>query len=604
MRKNDFGAEVTASEPAMPANHEDHPVPPIEDDSGGNLPFLLETGVGLLSGLGADAGGVSEDMASLLERLRKGRFHLAVLGQFKRGKSTLLNALVGEPVLPVSVVPLTSIPTFIGFGERPQITVTYANNPTPECFTGHSTSDLTEFLTDRVTEESNPNNSLGVSDVEVNLPSSLLSRGVVLIDTPGIGSTYRHNTKATLDFLEQCDAALFLVSADLPITDAEVEFLRQVRAHVPKLFFVLNKMDCLGEKERNQLFSFFKKTLIEQLGEKDDVQIYRVSARQGLEARLNNDPRMWKGSGLEDLEQRLIRFLTQEKLSELKRVIARRGRNVIESALMRIRISLESLQLPGEVLAEKIRIFEKTLQQASRERNIIQDILEGDKKRLTVFLEDRCTALKEETAAALKDIRMKGGVSGGGRFSEKEKVQAAWADFLPIFFDKKSTELTQEVQTCLVDALTPHKQRIETLVELLRKTAAELFQIPYRPLDTDNILKTGKKPYWVLNAWNTVAAPVLLSLETRMDDLVRRNVENLRWSTLQNIIVAFSRFASDLKQRIDETVASTKGAMETVHQRKKDHAGSVEDDIQRLKEIVSALENLQKHLAAIEHRVS
>lgn len=601
MQKNAFVTEMAASESAMVADGD--PIP-AENDGGGSLPVLLETAIGLLSELGADAGGASEDMASLLERLREGRFHLAVLGQFKRGKSTLLNALVGEPVLPVSVVPLTSIPTFIGFGESPQITVTYVNNPEPEHFTGRSTSDLTEFLTERVTEEGNPNNSIGVSDVEVKLPSSLLSRGVVLIDTPGIGSTYRHNTKATLDFLEQCDAALFLVSADLPITDAEVEFLRQVRTHIPRLFFVLNKMDCLGEKERGKLFSFFRKTLIEQLGEKNDVRIYCVSARQGLDARLHDDPQVWKDSGLEDLEQRLIRFLTQEKLSELKRVIARRGRNLIESALMRIRISLESLQLPGDVLTEKIRIFEKTLQQASRERNIIQDILEGDKKRLTIFLENRCAALKEETAAALKDIRMRGGVSKGGHLSEKEKVQTAWADFLPVFFDEKSTELTQEVQSWLVDALAPHKQRIETLVELLRKTAAELFQIPYHPLDTDNILKTGKKPYWVLNAWNTVAAPVLLSLETRMDDLVRRNVENLRWNTLQNIIVAFSRFASDLKQRIDETVASTKGAMDAAHQRKTDHAGSVEGEIQHLKEIVGALENLQKRLASIEHRVS
>jgi predicted GTPase len=65
----------------------------------------------------------------------------------------------------------------------------------------------------------------------------------VLIDTPGIGSTHRHNTGMTLRFLPQCDAALFLVSADPPITEVEVAFLIEVRNRVQDLFFVMNKMD-------------------------------------------------------------------------------------------------------------------------------------------------------------------------------------------------------------------------------------------------------------------------------------------------------------------------------------------------------------------------
>ena len=560
-----------------------------DNASSDDLPFLLEESVRLLSAKDQNAGGEAAEMALLLERLREGRFHLAVLGQFKRGKSTLLNALVGEAILPVSVVPLTSIPTFIQFHEAPQITVTYTNDRPPERLNGGSLNDRTDFLAKWVTEEGNPNNRLGVAGVEVGEPSDMLSRGVVLIDTPGVGSTYRHNTRSTLDFLEQCDAALFLVSADLPITDAEVEFLRRVREHVPRLFFVLNKVDGIAEKDKNKLLSFFRKTLVEQLEITDGFQIYCVSARLGLEARLQHNTRLWQESGLENLENCLIDFLIREKLTALRQVIARRARNVIETALMRIRISLESLQLPGDELAEKIRIFEKSLLQASRERHIIQDILEGDKKRLGVFVEEQAAILREEAAAGLKEIMMKG--------TGKESVQAAWADFLPQFLDSKNTALTREIQERLLDALTPHKQRIEGLVELLRKTAAELFRIPYRPLDSEAVLKTEKKPYWVLNAWNTVAAPILLSMESRMDDLVRRNVENLRWSTLQNLIVAFSRFSTELKQRLDETVASTKGAMEAALQRRKDHGDTVEGEIRHLGNVIAELEALQDKIA-------
>ncbi|MGD9975119.1 MAG: dynamin family protein [Desulfatirhabdiaceae bacterium] len=562
------------------------------------LPDLLEQGIRLMAGLKDGTGRKADEMTALRDRLLEGRFHLAVLGQFKRGKSTLLNALVGEPILPVSVIPLTSIPTFIQFDETPLITVGYANGKTREQFSGGSLDERTAFLAQRVTEEGNPNNNMGVNTVEVGLTSPLLARGVTLIDTPGIGSTYHQNTRSTLDFLEQCDAALFLVSADLPITDAEVEFLRQVRAHIPRLFFVLNKIDCLGEKERNKLLSFFRKTLANQLEIKNDFPIYCVSARLGLDAKIQNNNQLWQESGMENLENHLIDFLICEKFSALSQVIARRAQNIIESALMQIRISLESLQLPGDLLQEKIRIFEKSLQQASQERNIIQDILEGDKKRLTAFLEDTAVRLREEASESMKDIMMKG-TAYAGRRSGKEGIQAEWSNFLPQFFDAKNTELTKEIQERLLDSLTPHKQRIGNLVELLRKTAAELFRIPYRPLNSETVLKSERKPYWVLNTWNTAAAPVLLSMESRMDDLLRRNVENLRWNTLQNIIVAFSRFSTELKQRLEETVASTKGAMEAAHQCKKDHGETVAEEISKLEIIIHNLESVKSHLTGV-----
>ena len=85
---------------------------------------------------------------------------------------------------------------------------------------------------------------------------------MVLIDTPGIGSTFRHNTQATLNFLPQCDAALFLVSADPPLTEVEVEFLKEVRTKVTHLFFILNKVDYLTPAEQQVALSFLKKLII------------------------------------------------------------------------------------------------------------------------------------------------------------------------------------------------------------------------------------------------------------------------------------------------------------------------------------------------------
>jgi hypothetical protein len=179
-----------------------------------------------------------------LERLARGRFHLAVLGQFKRGKSTLLNALLGEAVLPTAVVPAYRHPDV-----HPARRVHFQGQREPQDAQFQAVGQLGDFLAGFVTETGNPRNKLEVAQVEMFHPAALLGKGVVLIDTPGIGSTFRHNIEATLNLLPQCDAALFLVSADPPITEVEVEFLRQVRSKVARLFFILNKVEFLANEK-------------------------------------------------------------------------------------------------------------------------------------------------------------------------------------------------------------------------------------------------------------------------------------------------------------------------------------------------------------------
>jgi ribosome biogenesis GTPase A len=564
--------------------------------SNDRLISLLDKGVNLISGLGPDFGHKTKTLSGLKDRLMDGRFHLAVLGQFKRGKSTLLNALISEPILPVSVIPLTSVPTFIRFGSPSIIRVRYGDNRGVEEFSGESTSDRTDLLVKYVTEEGNPKNKLGVTEVEVVLPAPILSKGVVLIDTPGIGSTYRHNTQATLNFLQQCDAALFLISADPPITDVELDFLRQVRQKIPRLFFILNKVDYLNAKERDQVLSFFREILAEHLDIEKDIPVFSISARKGLEAKVKQDKEEWVESGVAELETYLIDFLVREKFSAMCEAISRRATDAVEAALMGVRISLQALHLPQKTLEEKLSVFEQSLQQADQDRKIIQDILEGDKKRMTAFIENWSQALRKETKAFLKEEMNRGSRSKSYGKSTKSRVQDAWAESIPDFFEHKQAELNEDVKSHLLDALAPHEQRTDQLIETLRKTAADLFQVPYRSLRHENTLETARRPYWVLNTWNTDAIPMLKSMDQRLDDLVRRNVENLRWSTMQNVNISFARFASRVKERLEETVAATQGAMKTARFRKKDHGETVAEEVCRLEKVAGELETLKVSL--------
>jgi len=184
----------------------------------------------------------------LAARLAQSRLQLAVLGQFKRGKSSLLNALLGHEVMPVGVLPATAIPVFIAGGAALHLRVTDRSGSV-EDYRLENDAALHSALAARVTEEANPGNRLGIARVEVTLPAPLLECGMVLIDTPGVGSTFRHNTEAAMAALPECDAAILVVSPDPPITEVELAYLGRIREAATSLIVVLNKVDLLSPEE-------------------------------------------------------------------------------------------------------------------------------------------------------------------------------------------------------------------------------------------------------------------------------------------------------------------------------------------------------------------
>ena len=246
-----------------------------------NLAEILNTGRRRFEAMDSRYAIPAQRLGELEKRLTQGRFHLAVLGQVKRGKSTLINALLGEDILPSSVVPLTALPTFIRHGDQRSLRVRYTDSRPDTVLNGEPTKCIEDLgllashlsenrwlqkqLMAFVTEDANPENEKGVLQVEITHPAAIL-RDVVLIDTPGIGSTYRHNTEATMNFLPQCDAALFVISADPPITEVEVSFLKEIRSRVAQVFFVLNKVDYLTGAEREMALGFYRTVLTRDAG--------------------------------------------------------------------------------------------------------------------------------------------------------------------------------------------------------------------------------------------------------------------------------------------------------------------------------------------------
>ena len=175
--------------------------------------------------LGAEP--VAEEARELAARVSEGRFYVACVGQFKRGKSTLLNALVGHAVVPTGFVPVTAVPTVIRFGDELHARVRMRDGSWQDV----AMTDLKEY----VTEELNPENKKAVDGAEVFVPSPLLSSGMCFVDTPGLGSVFTGNTATTQAFIPHIDAALVVVGADPPIAGEELALV-EVNRHASSGF--------------------------------------------------------------------------------------------------------------------------------------------------------------------------------------------------------------------------------------------------------------------------------------------------------------------------------------------------------------------------------
>ncbi|MBR3718342.1 MAG: dynamin family protein, partial [Firmicutes bacterium] len=135
--------------------------------------------------------------AGLREKLEDQSITVSVIGQFKRGKSCLVNALLGEDILPTGIVPITSAATKIRYGE-PSCSVRFFNGVVKPV----SESELSHYIN----EQENPGNLLGVDCVDMTATSDFLKDGLTLVDTPGIGSYHKNNTDAAYAFIKESDA--------------------------------------------------------------------------------------------------------------------------------------------------------------------------------------------------------------------------------------------------------------------------------------------------------------------------------------------------------------------------------------------------------------
>lgn len=220
----------------------------------------------------------------LRDRLYERELIISVIGKFKSGKSSLINSILEEELLPVGIIPLTTVVTEIRSDESFRAVVCFANGSEQEI----RKSELLYYIS----EKENPDNEKNVSVVKLWTTHTPFDSDITLVDTPGVGSLHLHNTETSHDYIEKSDAVLFLLSVDSPISQVELDFLLKARKHSSKFYFAVNKIDNISDKDLKEFLSYCKGVLSEVFGL--DVTLFPLSTKTGegvdfLKEKLNYD---------------------------------------------------------------------------------------------------------------------------------------------------------------------------------------------------------------------------------------------------------------------------------------------------------------------------
>lgn len=322
-------------------------------------------------------------------RLRRPSTLICVVGEFKQGKSSLVNALIGEEVCPVDDDLATAVITVLHHGDTPQTAVHRREGDRRV----HEVVDHDQ-LASYVSERGNPDNARGIERVDVALPNPLLDRGLMLVDTPGMGGLGAGHAAATLAFLPYADALLFVSDASAELSAPEVEFLRRAVGRCPTVVFCLTKTDLHPEWRR---IAAIDEGHLCAAGV--DARIVPLSSRLRMHALDTADQELNTESGFPGL----LRLVHGEVLDQARAACAahaaREARTALDQVMAADRSELNMLRDPSTLAANVVELERITTE---------LEHLRGPAARWSVVLSDRLATLGAEVThgfrAALRDI--------------------------------------------------------------------------------------------------------------------------------------------------------------------------------------------------------
>ena len=291
---------------------------------------------------------------------------VAILGQFKAGKSSFLNSLIGKPILPVGVIPVTTTITRLQYGKKERAIIHHFDGQKAD-------TDLAE-IAEFTSEAKNPANQKNVEMVNVELPSLEKYRGLRLVDTPGLGSIFKYHMETSENWLPEVGTALLAISSDRPLAENDLQLIRDLRKHTPKIVLLLTKADLLSPEQQREVVQFFRSALQRELHEEFPIFLYST----------RRDTEQWK----QRLETEIFHPLSINREEEFGNILRHKVQSLGKGCLSYLEIAL------------------KTSLQADQDREGLRKLILDDKVNYTLIGED-LSRIARENAQQTRTLIMK-----------------------------------------------------------------------------------------------------------------------------------------------------------------------------------------------------
>lgn len=511
-------------------------------------------------------------------------------GFFKRGKSSLINAIIGKPLAPVAVTPVTAIITLFEYDHKKSHAVIHFKD-------GSIVEKQSGEVSRYVNEDENPANEKQVRVVSIFDDAPVL-RSVSLVDTPGIGSSFEHNTATTLQFIPKIDAALFLLSADMPVSRLDTDFLKELKETEPKIVFVMNKKDLLSESDLKKLMRHNTAAIAEVMElPVEKINCIAVSVREHEQGN--------EESGIRRLMGEIQSIATHEKPALLRQAALKRYTRLHRQLLMQVKLKSDSLLMPLHQLKEKQEKLDGSIALMKDQREEFEDIIRG-KVRL---LQNHIDAVINQESAMIKNEIFEE-IDHRDNILQAEALSAIQQELNRLLiarFESVKTTLEQHTREQFRNLLQQYGARSQSFLNELATHLHSLLGISFDMIADRFDLKVYTSFYLSLDSGISVIRShnymltkllpassrkkrLVNTLKEHYNNLIIRNSASIAYDLVYKIQESFRKFNYDLNNHLQELLESIREIIAYTIRQKDNAESEVEEEIEALRKKMRLME--------------
>ena len=411
----------------------------------------------------------------ILERLAGDTFSVAIVGEFKRGKSTVINALLGKSILPVDVLPTTATLNRITYSVTPFVKIEYKDGREEQI----EIDQLENYVT-KLTRESEEV-ARTVREAVVYYPINYCKNGVTIIDTPGLNDDAAM-TEVTMSVLPQIDAALMVIMAQAPFSESERDFLESkiITSDLGRVLFVVTGIDLLDEEDVDRVLDSIRTRIQEHVLKKAEdtfgadskeyetyrqklgnIQLYGLSAKQALKAKTKGDPELLERSCFPAFENALEKFLSEDRGAVTLSAPVSRIKTSSLEIVKAIQLRQSSLEMAAEEFEEKyteaLQEIERIREERTREFATVNANAQKTFDELTPMLRDYWPSVEKAAMDAVDRFPLS---SADLKKQQMEATTAALTEAVKNAVARTGQKLSERIQAFINSALENEADRL------------------------------------------------------------------------------------------------------------------------------------------------